>query len=226
MICLARYATTLVLALTVAAPAARADLVTAISGLTVGFDDLIVSPAEPNGPVEVGGPVGFSILASSRGGGLSLGEPILGSWGLGSNGEWSLGKTFAGVDGGVDPVAGAASLVFDFGAPVFAAGGFLNYDPDFLGPQGVPEVLSIAAYDSGGAELESWFLPIWTPGGLNEGAFYGIALNEPLIARFVVFGPYAVIDDLTVAPVPEPSTYALLLFGLVALGLVAAHRRR
>lgn len=208
-----------------AAPAAQAALVTELNGTVIGFDDLVVSPAEPYGPVEVGGGTGYSVLASAAGGNLALGEAPFGAWGLGSNGMWSLGKTFAGVDGGVDPLIGAASLTFEFATPVMAVGAFLNYDPDFL-TFGIPEIISIAVYDKDGVELEPMsFLPIYTgEDSLNDGAFYGIALSQPVISKFVVYGPYAVVDDLTFA-VPEPSTYALLLGGLALLGVVASRRR-
>lgn len=213
------------------APAAQAALIdTPFAGSVIGFDDLVVSPENPNGPVEVGGGIGYSVQATSSGGNLSLGEAPFGAWGLGSNGEWSLGKTFAGVDGGVDPQFGAASITFDFGPNKLAkVGAFLNYDPDFL-TFGIPEVISIAAFDENGIELESWFLPIDTSADpINGGAFYGIALDQALISKFVVYGPYAVVDDLTFAvatEIPEPSTSALLATGLGLLGLIGAHRRR
>jgi len=206
------------------APLAQAALVTnpADAGsFSVNFDGLVVPPTAPNGPVAIA--PGVSV--SATGGNLSLGEAPFGAWGLESNGMWSLGKTFAGVDGGVDPLFGAASLTFTFDTPLFAVGGFLNYDPDFV-TLGIPEIISIAALDQNGVELESWYLPIATgPDSVNAGAFFAIALDQPLIKKFVVYGPYAVIDNLTYAPVPEPATYVLLLGGLALLGLMGARRR-
>jgi hypothetical protein len=208
-----------------AAPAAQAEIVRSISGTVIGFDGLVVLPSAPNGPVSAGS----GVSVSSVGGSLTLGEAFGGAWSLGDNGFWSLGKTFAGVDGGVDPLTGAASIRFEFASLQAQVGGFMNFDPGFE-TFGIPEVLSFAAYDSGGNELESWFLPldaIVTPGAFNGGEFYGIGRETADIASFVVFGPYAVIDDLTftTTPIPEPSTYALLLAGLGLLGFMARRRR-
>jgi hypothetical protein len=208
-----------------AAPAAQAGIVRSISGTVIGFDGIVVPPSS-SGPVSVGS----GVSASSVGGTLQVGEAPGGAWDLGTNGFWSLGKTFAGVNGGVDPQTGAASVVFDFTTAQAQVGGFLNFDPGFE-TFGIPEVLSFAAYDAAGNELESWFLPldaISTPGAINGGEFYGIGREQADIARFVVFGPYAVVDDLTftATAVPEPSTYALLLAGLGLLGFMARRRHQ
>lgn len=44
--------------------------------------------------------------------------------------------------------------------------------------------------------------------------------NTPYYSRTVFF------DNLVLTPVPEPSTYALALTGLLAVGVVARSRRR
>jgi hypothetical protein len=219
------------LACALSLPAAHAELVqdpAALgSALVAGFDELIVPPGQPNGPVDVGAGTGYRVFATSAGGSLSLGEAPAGVWGLGSNGMWTLGQTFAGVDGGVDETSGAASLTFDFGGlSVRGVGGFLNYDPDFV-RFGIPETVSISAYDHAGTELDSWFLPIDTAeDSINDGTFFGILLDAHVIARFTVYGPYAVIDDLTFSqPVPEPTTYVLLLTSL-GIGAALLARRR
>lgn len=211
-----------------AAPAVQGALVTNLGGTVITFDNLVVSPLEPAGPVQAGTAAGVNVEVSSVGGNLTLGEAFNGAWELGANGFWSQGKTFAGVGGGVDPAFGAASLVFDFGAERWArVGAFMNFDPGFS-TFGIPEVLSIAALDGSGNELESYFLPldaIDTPGAINGGAFFGIFRESQDIAKFVVYGPYAVVDDLTLQPIPEPSTYALMVAGLGLLAAVSARRR-
>jgi hypothetical protein len=191
--------------------------------LTVlGFDS--PTGSDLTSPVDIGG-----VLFSTAGGPGSLGLAPLGVWVLGSNGVWSGDKTFAGVDGDFDATGGVASIVFDFGARrVRGIGGVMNYDPDFTygDPLALPLPLNIAAYDAGGALLEDYELPVVTPDGFNDGVFYGILRDAPEIARFVISGPYAVIDDLTfTTPVPEPSTCALLLTGLGLLGFSARRRR-
>jgi hypothetical protein len=193
---------------------------TAIS-ITIGFD----GPTGSNlsSPVDVGS----GILFSTTGGPGSIGEAPLGAWSLGGNGLWSGGKTFAGVDGDFDGAGGPASMIFDLGGLlVRGVGGFMNFDPDFTygDPLSFPLPLYVAAYDASGALLEDYDVPVSTPNGFNDGAFYGIARIDADIARFVISGPYAVVDDLTVAAIPEPSTYAMLLAGLGLLGFVARRR--
>jgi hypothetical protein len=207
-----------------AAPVANAALITSLQGTVIDFDEGGVQLGQPNGPVQVGTSEGIFVEVSSVGGPLSVGEAPFGAWGLGSNGEWSLGKTFAGVDADVDPVDGAPALVFDFGTERWArVGAFINFYPDTLGFFG-PEPLSIHAFDENGVELDSYFVPIVTPDEINGGAFFGIALAEATIAKFVVYGPYAAVDDLTVAPIPEPSSYALMLVGVGMLGWLLRRR--
>jgi hypothetical protein len=208
---------------------AHAALVFDASDLAAGGPLTVFGFDSPTGsglttPVDLGG-----VVFSTTGGRGSLGEAPLGAWVLGSNGVWSGGKTFAGVDGDFDAGGGVASMSFDFGAlRVRGIGGFMNYDPDFTygDPLALPLPLYIAAYGAGGTLLEDYEVPVFTPDGFNAGVFYGILRDAPEIARFVVSGPYAVIDDLTfTAPVPEPSTYALLLAGLGLLAFAARRRR-
>lgn len=216
------------LVVAIAAGPLHAALITSASDLantsTFSFD----TPAGSNlsSPVALGNGVTFS----TTGGPGSIGEAPLGAWSLGSNGFWSAGKTFAGVDGDFDDAGEAASMIFDFGDnPVSGVGGFLNFDPDFTygDPLSLPLPLYIAAYDAQGDLIEGHELPLFTPDGFNDGAFYGISVDAPEIAQFVISGPYAVVDDLTVAgdavAIPEPATPALLL---ACVGLAALLGRR
>lgn len=206
--------------------AANAALITGAPGgaQVITFDD--AAGYDTSGPsVQIGASIGTGVQVSALGGVLNFGAP-LGAWALSGNGEWTSAATFVGVDGAFQDEPGgiAASLVFDLAVPKATVGGFVNFDPDFTYGGGLPLPLYIAAYDIGGALLEDHFVPVWTPGGVNAGSFYGISLGSDSIARFEVSGPYAVLDSLSIAAVPEPGALALLLAGLGVLG--AAGRRR
>jgi hypothetical protein len=217
-----------------AALPAHADLVTSPADLpvtpfafTLGFN----APAGSNltSPVVLGRGVTFSTSGAPG----SLGEAPLGTWFLedsalgGGNGRWSQGKTFAGVDGDFASDGSVVAMRFSFDKPVQGVGGFMNYDPTYtFGVSGsLPLPLYLAALDTAGNVLEDWEVPILTPGGENEGAFYGIGRGSADIAAFVISGPFAVVDDLQVAAVPEPSTWAMLLAGLALLGYSARRSR-
>jgi len=209
----------------------QAALITSPSDLansiSFSFDD--PAGSDLTSPVDLGNGVMFS----TTGGPGSIGEAPLGAWSLGSNGFWAGSKTFAGVDGDFDDAGEVASMIFDFGSsPVSGVGGFMNFDPDFTygDPLLLPLPLYIAAYDAEGNLIEGHELPIFTEDGFNDGAFYGIATGSADIAQFVISGPYAVVDDLTVAAdaaeVSEPATPALMLACVGALGFMARRRAR
>lgn len=198
-----------------------ADMPAASVNITIGFDGPPTGYGLPT-PVAVGD----GVTLSTVGGPVSVGvAPDPGAWSLGENGFWAgLSKTFAGVDGDFDPVTGdVAALVFDFGdLRVRAVGGIMNFDPSYTYGPGLPLLLYIAAYDALGSLIEDWELPaINTPNQLNAGAFYGISSPDSRdIARLVISGPFAVVDDLRIAAVPEPSTYALMAAGFFAAGFM------
>jgi hypothetical protein len=161
---------------------------------------------------------------------IDTGEAPLGAWSLGDNGFWSLGKAFAGVDGDFSQGGAPAAMVFDLGGLlVRGIGGVMNFDPGFTygAPFAFPLPLYIAAFDSSGNLLEDYELSlIDTPGAFNQGVFYGIGRQQADIARFVVSGPYAVVDDLQIAAIPLPPGAWLMAGGLLALGLQARRRRQ
>jgi len=180
--------------------------------------------------VQIGTSLGINLGVTGYNGTLNFGAPA-GAWTLRSNGEWT-GERFVAIDGEGDPNQGIfPSMRFDFGTQtVRAFGAFMNFDPDFVyggGGLTFPLPLYIAAYDANGVELGSHFLSISTPGGINAGAFYGIAFNDAVISHFEISGPYAVATNLSFsAPVPEPSTYAMMAAGMLLLGAVVRRQRR
>lgn len=213
-------------ALAAAAASAHAELITSPaemgSGLLVQTFDEVFDTSTPR--VQIGASVGADVGVSAANGPLIFGAPF-GAWSLGDNGEWTSAQSFVGVDGGLDDAGHIGTLVFDFGGKtVSQVGALLNFDPGYTYGFGLPLPLYIAAYGVDGTLLDSYELPVSTPGAVGEGAFFGIRLASAQIARFEVSGPYAVVDDLSfTAPVPEPSNWALMAAGLAA---VAVMRRR
>lgn len=177
--------------------------------------------------VQIGSSLGVDLGLSTAGGQLYFGAPY-GAWSLSGNGEWTSAKTFAGVDGAYQDEANgiAASMFFDFGnKTVQSIGAVLNYDDSFS-YFGIPLQLYMAAYDVNGALIEDAWFPVYTPGAIDEGTFFGLSTTSANIARVEISAPYAVVDDFTFsAPVPEPETYAMFLTGLGLLGAMARKRR-
>jgi hypothetical protein len=98
-----------------------------------------------------------------------------------------------------------------------------NYLPDITYGGGLPYPLYLAAFGVAGNLLEEHEVPLFTPGALNAGLFYGINREIADIARLEVRGPFVVADNLTVV-VPEPNAVLLALAGGLLLRL--ANRRR
>ncbi len=208
------FAAAAVLALAI--PAANAALVMDPMDLGAGlitedFETVIGGP----GPVAVNADVTISGVGFPPAS-LTIGDN--GFWALGENGAWSLGKTFAGHN------AAIGGLLISFQRKTFdAVGGFFNF---FRTVDGNP--LQLLALDVDGNPLEGHSVTITTAAdGYNEGAFYGIRRSQADIGWLMVTAPYVAIDDLAyTAPVPEPTTYAMVFAGLALLGLARQRSKR
>jgi hypothetical protein len=152
---------------------------------------------------------------------------------LGDNGLWGARGTpdtelLATPTGDGNFVASAfvtrrGEFGFSFAAPVRAVGAYFN---QFQAPGSTGNTLELLAYDRDGNVLESFRYGVNTAwDSYNEGKFLGISRASADIYGFGVADGSFVMDNLTVA-VPEPTTYVLMLAGLLAIGLSVRARQR
>jgi hypothetical protein len=149
-----------------------------------------------------------------------------GGYGFAVNGTWAAGLPMIGSD---SPTFG---MRIDFAAPVAGVGAYLNYAPK----EGDPAVISI--FDSTNALLESYTLSFLvdtsqvglntTKAGYNLGEFHGFLQSTNNISYMTLSGSYigaANLETVSVAAVPEPETYALMMAGLGVMAWVARRRK-
>lgn len=113
-----------------------------------------------------------------------------------------------------------------------AAGIVGNLSFQFSAGQSVANAVTVwSGLNGTGIALASTNLPANASAGCVDTAFCNFDIGTVVfdgIGQSVSFGggsPNVLFDDITVTAVPEPGTYAMLLAGLAAIGLLARRRR-
>jgi hypothetical protein len=168
------------------------------------------------GPTQVGASIGQDVvftasLPSTLGAYIAV---------LGTNGDWGAGKVFAATGTPDDVAPGFGLLHYTFTDKVtMGAGAMLNaYD---AGP------ILMIAYGADTTILEAHVVSVSTPGGFNEGSFFGITRASSDIRAIAFGGTGLVMDDLVfTTPVPEPESYLMMLVGVGLVGFALRNRKR
>ncbi|EHR69816.1 PEP-CTERM putative exosortase interaction domain-containing protein [Burkholderiales bacterium JOSHI_001] len=193
----------------------------AASGQVIDFNNF--DGLSTTGPLLVGSAIGVNVDFTSS----PFTTVGASAQDLGDNGLWGARGTPA--DGLVDTPTGDGNFLasafvarrgefgFTFSAPVAKVGAFFN---QFQAAGATGNSLRVLAYDQDGNDIESFSYSVNTDAfGYNEGTFLGFARATADIWGFGVTDGTFVMDNLTLAPVPEPGSYGLLMAGLLALGL-------
>jgi hypothetical protein len=186
-----------------------------------GFDELSTT-----GPVNVGAEIGQNIIFTS----VPFTRLGANNQDLGDNGAWGardLGPTPTGDGNFVASafIRNRGEFGFSFDNPVSSIGAYFN---QFQGLGSTSNSLELLAFDFEGNVLQSYRFSINTSAdSYNEGSFLGIQSSVANIYGFGVSDGTVVMDNLTfTAPIPEPSTYALMAAGLLLLGATARRGRK
>lgn len=176
-----------------------------------------------NGPIDIGNGVTFSSTV-----------PDLSSFGTNTSADAAAGYTaYSFTDNGttvhtvtVGLEDTVSTVTLRFAVPVESFGAPINYAIQSNAAVGNDPVIS--AYDSLGGLIASYDLettaPIRTPGGVDTFAFRGISSTGALISSFTLSGASIAAQAQLTASVPEPATWAILLAGMGAIGLITRRR--
>jgi hypothetical protein len=137
-----------------------------------------------------------------------FGQGATGHFGFGGNGNWLMGTgPVAATDG-----APYLTMQFAFASPIAGFLAQMNWSPN-------SPATSVTAFDIHGNVLDTLLLAkdganVATPDG-----YYGFRESTASIARVVFSGPYAGARSIsTLAAVPEPATWGLMILGFLAVG--------
>lgn len=176
------------------------------------FDDLAIEPYE--GPlIRSAGDFSYEVGAYAPAGGLPETEEL---WGASDD----------DADFWITPGWSGDGLKFTFNGPVAGAGGFF-FGSDLAGFSTPTESITLLATDSGGATLT------FTVDAPGVNSFVGFVSDVSITSLQVLRsendpGVFTTANDLhlSVAAVPEPETYGMLLAGLGLVGYAARRRQR